>query len=422
MSKQNSFIAYVMFSLVALFLLYIMGLQVSPSVMAIDLMDEIQLNSKQLGMLSGFFYYSYTLMQIPSGLFYDRFNAKYILGTACAVCATGALLFGMTDQFMTLSLARVLLGFGSSFAFVGALVIAARWFYSSWFAILAGATQFLAGAGALVGALPLAKVVEAYGWRNSMLGLGFFGLLLSFILWVFIKDHPENLDTIEHSQGLTVKSSLKTLASEPQNFYGAIYSFCTWGPVLVFAGLWGIPFFMEKYQVPTAQAAFMVSWIWIGVAIASPLLSWISDTLQRRKIVLYLSALIGLATAMIIIYGPNLSLSMLSILLFLFGLACAAQILAFALIKENNRQSVIATGMGLNNMAVVIGGAVFQPLVGYLMTSLEPLADGVYQLDSYLYALGIVPLCFFIAFLVSFFLIKETYTKVKFDPYQDHVI
>lgn len=422
MSRQNGFMAYWMFSLVSVFLLFIMGLQVSPSVMAIDLMEELKINSEQLGLLSGFFYYSYTFMQIPSGLIYDRLNAKYITGVACFLCAIGALLFGITDDFTNLCLARVLLGFGSSFAFVGALVVSARWFYSSWFAILAGVTQFLAGVGALTGALPLATAVQTYGWRASMIAMGLFGLFLTLALFFFIKDRPTSLETIEPSKGLSIKSSLKTLMLEPQNYYGAIYSFCTWGPVLIFAGLWGIPFFVTKYSVSNTDAAYWISWIWIGVAISSPLIGWLSDWLKKRKIVLTLSALVGLVTSMILIYGPNLDGWLTATMLFLFGLACAAQILAFALIKENNRQSVIATGMGLNNMAVVMGGAVFQPLVGYLMNKVQPEAGGIYVISSYLFSLGIVPICFFIAFLVSLFLIKETHTKMKYDPYQDHVL
>jgi MFS family permease len=422
MSKINGLTAYWMFFIVSIFLLYIMGLQVSPSVMAVDLMNDLSINSEGLGLLSGFFYYSYTLMQIPSGLLYDRFNAKWIVTIACLICAIGALIFGLTEEIFYASLARLLLGFGSSFAFVGALVISARWFYPSWFAGMAGATQFLAGFGALVGAYPLAYVVSIYGWRASLIALGFFGIILSVLCAIFIKNHPDSQAKVEHPKGLSVLQSLKLLITEKQNIYGAIYSFCTWGPVLVFAGLWGIPFFSNKYAISTTESAFLVSMIWIGVAITSPLHGLISDYIQRRKILLVGSALIGIGSSMILIYGPTLSPFVIGLFLFLFGLASAAQILAFALIKENNRPSVIATGMGFNNMAVVLGGAVLQPLVGYLMHQAQPFVEAEYSLFAYEFSLSIVPICFFVATIVAIFFIKETHCKQKFDPLQDHML
>ncbi len=414
MSYKNSLLAYWMFFLVAVFLLFQMALQVSPSVMAINLMQDLNIGPEQLGLLSGFFFYSYTLMQIPSGLLYDRFSAKIIIALSCLICAVGALIFAFTDQMQIACIGRLLLGFGSSFSFVGALVVAARWFSPSLFALLAGITQLIAGFGALGGAYPLAKAVDAFGWRESVSFLGFFGLGLSILCFVCIKNYPKGEEIHHESNKLGVLESVKLLIRESQNLYGAIYSFCTWGPVLIFAGLWGIPFFMTKYQITNAEAALFISWIWIGVAISSPLLGYLSDLIKRRKIVLVVSSLVGIVSSLIIIYGPNLPGFVLSLLLFFFGLACAAQILAFALIKENNRRSVIATGMGLNNMAVVMGGAVFQPLVGYLMSQTGSFGKGSYPLYAYTFSLGLVPICFFVAFLVACFLIKETYTKAKY--------
>lgn len=422
MDHKNSFRAYFMFLLAAIFLLYEMGLQVSPSVIAVDMMRDLNLSSESLGFLSGVYFFSYTLMQIPSGLLFDRLSAKWLIASACLLCAIGALFFGLTEEILYASLGRLLMGFGSSFAFVGVLVVAARWFYPSWFAFMAGATQLLAGAGALVGAYPLAHAVNYYGWRASIIALGFLGIVLSFLCLIFIKDHPQKEKTIEHAKGLSVLESMKVLVAEKQNIYGAIYSFLTWGPVLVFAGLWGVPFFVEKYHVTNMESALFISWIWIGVAVTSPIHGVISNWIKRRKVVLIISSIIGFMSSLMIIYGPQLSNFIVCFLLFLFGLACASQILAFALIKENNRPSVIGTGMGFNNMAVVLGGAILQPLVGFLMNKVGANSEGTYSLFSYAFSLAIVPLCFLLAAFISIFFIKETYTKFKYDPYQDHII
>jgi Arabinose efflux permease len=119
--------------LAALFLLFEMGVQSSPSVMATPMMAEIGMNTATFGSAMGCYFLSYTLMQIPVGLLFDRLSAKYLLVGATAVCTVGAYLFHFGYSAWVLALARFLTGFGSAFAFVGVLVIADQWFSAKLF-------------------------------------------------------------------------------------------------------------------------------------------------------------------------------------------------------------------------------------------------------------------------------------------------
>ena len=80
-----------------------------------------------------------------------------------------------------------------------------------------------------------------------------------------------------------------------------------------------------------------------------------------------LCSAVGLLSSMAILYVENISIPMLYGLLFLFGFACCGQSISFALVKENNLATRVGTAIGFNNMAVVTGGALFQPLVGLLL-------------------------------------------------------
>ena len=85
--------ALLLYSLVSMFLVFEMGVQVSPSVMASNLMHDLNLSAYALGIMSGVYFYTYTLMQIPSGLLFDRFKPKIIIVCAITICSSGALLF-----------------------------------------------------------------------------------------------------------------------------------------------------------------------------------------------------------------------------------------------------------------------------------------------------------------------------------------
>lgn len=60
--------AWLVFFLSACFLFYKYILQVSPSVMSAELMRDYSLTGTALGFLVGFYFYTYLIMQIPSGI------------------------------------------------------------------------------------------------------------------------------------------------------------------------------------------------------------------------------------------------------------------------------------------------------------------------------------------------------------------
>jgi hypothetical protein len=67
------------YSIVSLFLIFEMAVQVSPSVMSSSLMQDLGISAFSLGLMSGIYFYTYTSMQIPSGLLFDRITPKIII-------------------------------------------------------------------------------------------------------------------------------------------------------------------------------------------------------------------------------------------------------------------------------------------------------------------------------------------------------
>jgi MFS family permease len=100
-------------------------------------------------------------------------------------------------------------------------------------------------------------------------------------------------------------------------------------------------------------------------------------------------------------------------LLFLFGTAASGQSLSFGLVKDQSHPRVVGTAIGFNNMAVVAGGAIFQPLVGVLLdwNWKGEIVGGVpvYSATNYRWALVILPICYLVGIIISTFFLKETY-------------
>ena len=415
--NSNKFRAFLLYLLVTLFLIFEMAVQVSPSIMTLQLMEELKLNTFQLGIMSGIYFYTYAFMQIPAGILLDRFSPRYIVTIAVMLCIAGTFLFGFTHDIYTGCLGRLLMGTGSAFAFISVLVVTADLFPSKYFSILTGVTQMLAAFGAMIGQLPLSILVNAIGWRSTLFLLTIIGLLLTVSVWHFLRYKKESKVPMINCRELI--HSLQKVINKKQTWIVGAYAMLLWAPMSCFTSLWGVPYLMVVYGLKQTVAASLMASMWLGLALASPVLGWFSTVAKSRTLPLWLSAFIGSISFAIILIYPATNIPFIAILLFIAGAACSGQALSFTSIKENNDSSNKGTAIAFNNMAVVVSGAILQPLIGKILQVLHPVAVSnlvseqttVYATMPFKQSMLVVLFCYLIGAIIAFFFIKETYNE-----------
>jgi len=417
-TQQNNskYLPWIVWSLSSIFYFYEFLLQVSPGVMSSELMHDFSVTSETLGILSGIYFYSYAAMQLPGGILMDHFGPRRLLTLATTICALSTIAFGLTDHFYMACLARLMIGFGSSFACVGTMKIAANWFPASRFAFLTGILVTIGMMGAIGGEAPLALLVDDVGWRDSMLFMGGAGLIITILMHIIIKDSPIVYKKLHTNQGSVTEEplwpSLRTLLKNRQLWLIAIYGGLIYMTTPVFCGLWGVPFLMLKLHLTKAAAANYISLVFIGWAVASPVWGIFSSRIGRRKPPLYISAIGSIITSLLFIYAPLHSGLVLQVLLFAFGVCSAAFLPAFAVAKELCNSRYVATGLSFMNMMNMLGVALAQPLIGYILDRLwqGTIANHIriYPLSAYYAALSILPIGMLVALLILP-KVRETY-------------
>jgi MFS family permease len=405
--------AYFIFFLAASFYLYEFVLQVAPSVMAEPMMKAFHVTAEGFGIISAFYFYAYAPMQMPAGILFDRYGPRKLMTAALILCSLGSFFFASTESMITASLGRFLIGIGSAFSFIGVLVLLSRWFPARYFAILAGVAQAMSSAGAIFGEMPLAKLIELTGWREASFILAGIGLLLSLLLWTCIRDYPdESTQKVPSSRIRDEGKRLLEIWKHSYTWYTGVYACAIWTPIAVFAVLWGVPFLQEKYQISVVHASGMCSMIWIGIGIGSPLLGWVSDRFFSRRLALGISSLLGLVATIMILY-VDVSIPMMYLVLCVLGLGAGGQTVSFAVVKDNNPAHLVGTASGFNNLSVLIGGAIFQPLVGVFLQHNDQAQqfNGVwhYPITSYQSSLLVMPCCYLLSLLLVVFLLKESH-------------
>ncbi len=413
---KPTFAAYAIFFLAASFYLYEFILQVAPSVMAAPMMKTFGVTAEGFGLIAACYFYAYAPMQLPAGLLFDRYGPRKLMTCALLLCAVGSLFFAATNSIVAAALGRFLIGIGSAFSFIGVLVLLARWFPSNYFAILAGIAQMMSSVGAIFGEMPLAMLIDTVGWRQASYILALVGCVLAWLLWYFIRDYPTQSTQARPTCRLIDEwHRLRDVCRHAYTWITGAYAFCIWTPIAVFAALWGVPYLQAKFAISVLQASGMCSMIWLGIGIGSPLLGWLSDRLANRRFALGLSAVLGLLATVLLLYYPSLNIATAYLILFVLGLGAAGQTVSFAVVNDNNPASLVGTASGFNNLSVLLGGAIFQPLVGVMLQASHAFSIeqgvSVYTVNSYQHALLVMPCCYLLSLLLVLFVLQESYPR-----------
>jgi MFS family permease len=371
------------------------------------------INATAFGNLSAYYYYAYTPMQLPVGMLMDRFGPRKLLFLACFICSIGSFMFTYTSSIAVASMGRFLVGFGSAFAFVGVLSLASVWLPKRYFSFVAGLVTTLGMIGAIIGEVSITVAVERMGWKEVLYIAAWVGIVLTLLIFIFVKDSPDGKGVVRKMERSFFTDVAKVLSCGQVWLAGTVGSLL-YMSLSVFAEIWGQTYLKVVHHLSNYDAATAISMVFLGWAIGAPLAGFISDWTRKRIAPLVIGAIFGALSISVVLYVTDLPIFMIKLMLFLYGVFCSAEIIIFIMGKENSDAKLSGTAFAVVNMIVMLGGAIFQPLVGYFLDvvwSGELMGHTrVYATSDYQLVLSILPIGLLLVIILSFFL-KENVNK-----------
>jgi sugar phosphate permease len=411
---------FIIVSLSSCFYVYEFFLRVMPSVITHELMTEFKVSAGLMSILTASFLYAYALMQLPSGLLCDKFGPRKVLTCAVMICAISTLVFQSTTNFYFAILSRSAIGASAACAFIAPLTLTSHWFSPKRFALVAGLVQLMGCLGAMIGGEPIAMLAQSLGWRSTLLYAAIIGFFLSSAMWLIIRDHPNHIkeDPSHQAKINNEWQRLKVVIKNPQIWYIGFAGFCCWAPIGALAELWGVSYLTQLEHISISHAAGKIAIVWIAIAIGSPLIGWWSNHIHSRKTPLISCALLSLISSTLLIYGHISNPILINLTLFLLGFSASAQPITFALITDIMPKNVVATAIGFNNMCVVAGAFICQPLIGFLLDYSKHFYPTTmvthYHLAHFKFAFIIIPITALLGLIISLRCINET--NCKYSP------
>jgi len=376
---------WIIFAVLALIYILAYFYRVSLAVVAGDISRELSLSPADLGRLSGILFYVYAVAQLPLGPLIDRLGGRLVISSCGILTTIGGGLFAAATNLETAMAARILIGLGTAAVLMSTFTIFSHWFTKQEFGRVSGFMVAVGNIGNLLGTVPLALAVGAFGWRTSFVVIAVLQGTVTVIVYALVRDRPavEAAATTSHSPAQGMLAAWKEIFGRRDFLLLGVLSFFWYGNYLAVQGLWGGPYLMEILHLPRTTSGSMLMYTSIGFIIGSLLV----DTVARKLFRSYKKTLLCGQSSLLLLmsgflgWGESIPAALLPVWFFCIGIAVSSGVMIYPIIRNSFRVEIVGTALTSLNFFVLMGAAATQHLMGVIIEYLGK--GGVMTADSF---------------------------------------
>ncbi|HEX6959818.1 MAG TPA: MFS transporter [Ferrovibrio sp.] len=339
-----------------------------------DLMSELQLSPDDLGILTGAFFLTFSLCQVPVGIALDRWGPRRTILFTLLVAFLGAIGFAWGRNLSELTAARVVLGLGCSALLTGPLVLFSRWFPPERFAQMSGILIAIGNVGVIASTAPLAWFTAAFGWRSAFYLTALITVALIGLSYLIIHDQPD-AGKLPPAGRETFRQTLRGIATVirfPAFPHLFVIIFTAYATFITILGLWAGPYLHDVYGLDAAERGNVLVFMAVGAAAGYFIWGPLDRVFNTRKWLLAAGLGVQLLCLSVIVFMPHLGIPAVTAIFAVMGLANGCVVMIFAHARSVFPAHLAGRGITTLNVGTM-GGAAFQQIVtGYVMSWQTP--------------------------------------------------
>ena len=354
--------------------------RISVSVVGQDIVADV---GGSIGLLSSVYYWTYTAMQIPSGLMADRFGPRAASTLFLLIASVGSLITCVGTEFWMIVLGKVMIAAGMAVVYVPLMKLVSVWFPKADFAVLSGIVIAVGNVGAIAATGPLEMLADALGWREVFLVLGLVTLVLALLCAVVIRNHPSErgLPSVESVEGsgavessaarIPVLKGLRIVFSGGRRFWTcALAYFLVYGTIMTFQGTWAVTYFNSVYGF-VLSASWMVTALGVGKILSTLAIGAMTSRgiiRSKRRTMIYGTSVFAAIWVVIFLFAGEIdSYWFWFEVSFLFGFFGGFMTLSFTQVKEWYPIAVSGTAVSGTNIFLFLGASVCTTVSGLVV-------------------------------------------------------
>jgi MFS transporter, ACS family, D-galactonate transporter len=334
--------------------------------------DFFKLSQLERGWLHSAFFWTYLVLQVPSGWLVDRFGAKRTLAAGFVLWSLASAATGFSTGFAALFIFRMFLGIGEACVNPAGM----RWIRfnipEEQRGLAVGIYQASAKVGLAVGVPIAGFLMDAFNWQAMFVMLG-VGCMLWLIPWMWlVRDDDRQIEA----------SQQKTSGAPPVPFARVLASPVIWGTILgtfayqyflYFTVTWMTTYFAERRHLDLSSTYLFTFVQYIGMAVVAILAGWAADRMIKKGrdavMVRKRFAIAGLLVGSTQIFGAFAESNNVAIFFAVLSLSGLGLMTAnyWALTQTLIPGGSVGRIVGLQNMAAQAPGIVAPILTGWLV-------------------------------------------------------
>jgi MFS family permease len=357
------------------------------AVIAKDLAAEFSLSPADVGLLTSMYLLSFAAMQVPVGVFLDRYGPRRVVASLLCIAALGALGFALAGSFGELALGRALIGLGVSACLMGSFKAFTLWFPLARLATLNGWMIAFGGLGGLAATSPVEALLAPLGWRTVFVGMAAGCALAAAAIFFVVPEKP--LPGAGEGWGRAFARMGRVFGTLPFWRISLPLMVCH-GAYQAMQGLWLAPWLTDVGGLARAAMAAHLFATALAYAIGALFYGWFADFLGDRGVSRLGLYKLGTAIAVAAFIAIAFDLVQAKLpLLMVYGFSSISAALVYALLTRHFPPEMTGRVNTAANVAFFLVSFLCQVGIGVVLR-MFPVVDGRYSPEGYMLAFGLI--------------------------------
>lgn len=400
------------------------------SILLEPIKQEFGASDTQMGLLTGLaFGIIYAVLGIPVGRLADTHNRRNIVALCCGVWSLATAACGFATQYWHMLVARMTVAVGEAGGMAPSISIVSDSYPPKMRSFAISLFMMGPNLGTLLGLVIGGIVAQYYGWRAVFLAFGIPGVILSLIVYFWVKEPvrgayeaPRPAAPVNTPRESMLRQVWRLLGMKPLRY---ICLACGMAGIAGYGyGTWAPSFFIRSHGMSIAHAGLVFGLSsGIGSVIGAMVCGKLSDRLTQKDArwqlrLAAIGTLCAVPAGLGVFFWPVSDFWMLGTIKVPYAMVCAAIFGFFGAWFATLSYSAISQLVGASERSVA--AAILNLFITLLGVGIGPVVTGMLS-DYFAHSYGSGGLRFALAGVVCMFLLTVLFFTLAIRPYRQRL-
>ena len=246
------------------------------AVIAPALTADLQLSNADLGLLSSAYFVGFACLQLPLGVWLDKYGPRRTESALLVFAALGAAIFASSSTLTGLWVGRALIGMGVSACLMAPLKAYRVWYPPERQSQLASWMLVFGTCGALATTVPVAMLLPLIGWRGVFWAMAALIVIAAALVFFRVRPVERSMAQQQSEMSLTPEApgGYKAIFTDPyfrrMAWLGGVYQ----GGFMAIQTLWAGPWMVDVLGLSVEEASQVLFLFNLFLMLSYIALSW----------------------------------------------------------------------------------------------------------------------------------------------------